>query len=129
MSQVRLAAVAFLSAIAVGSAAAQPAASAPGAVQVRVWSFGFAPSPIHLAAGAPVTLQFVNQSGGSHDFTARSFFGNATITAGAAPEGEIELRPHESKTITLIPRAGSYSAHCSHFMHSALGMHADIVVS
>ena len=46
-----------------------------------------------------------------HDFTAVSFFGNSTIVAGAAPQGEIELKPYETRSITLIPRAGSYSAH------------------
>ena len=127
MTRVRIAALAAIALLTLSPAAAQPAA--PDAVQIRVWSFGFAPNAIHLAAGRPVTLQFVNQSGGGHDVTARSFFTNSTITAGAAPEGEIELRPHETKTITLVPRAGSYSAHCSHFMHAMLGMHADIVVS
>jgi plastocyanin len=124
MIGVRLLVLAALSAASVGSA--QP--SAP-AVQIRVWSFGFAPSPIHLAAGQPVTLQFVNQAGGGHDFSAHRFFASSRILAGAAPEGEIELRGHETKTITLIPRAGTYPAHCTHFLHEQLGMHDDIIVS
>jgi plastocyanin len=126
MIGVRLLVLAALSAASVGSVAAQP--SAP-AVQIRVWSFGFAPNPIHLAAGQPVTLQFVNQAGGGHDFSAHRFFASSRILAGAAPEGEIELRGHETKTITLIPRAGTYPAHCTHFLHEQLGMHDDIIVS
>jgi plastocyanin len=126
MIGVRYLALAALSAASVASVAAQPA---PSAVQVRVWSFGFAPNPISLAAGRPVTLQFVNQSGSSHDFTAHRFFASSRIVAGSAPEGEIDLRPHETKTITLIPRAGTYPAHCSHFFHEQLGMHDDIIVS
>lgn len=122
----RLLVLAALSAASVGSVAAQP--SAP-AVQIRVWSFGFAPNPIHLAAGQPVTLQFVNQAGGGHDFSAHRFFASSRILAGSAPDGEIELRAHETKTITLIPRAGTYPAHCTHFLHEQLGMHDDIVVS
>ena len=105
-----------------------PAAAQPAAQLINVWSYGFAPRPIHLAAGRPVTLTFVNRSGSSHDFTARAFFANAAISAGAAPGGEIELRPHETRSITLTPRAGSYPAHCSHFFHKQLGMSDRIIV-
>lgn len=104
------------------------AGAQPAALVVQVWSFGFAPHPIHLAAGRPVTLTFVNQSGSSHDFSAKTFFADSTITAGAAPDGEIDLGPHETKTITLVPRAGTYAAHCSHFFHKQLGMSDRIVV-
>jgi plastocyanin len=124
MSMFRVAAPAALF-LALG---APTAAQEPGQTIV-VWSFGFSPHPIALAAGRPVTLTFQNRSGSSHDFTAKTFFGNSTITAGAAPEGEIELGPHETKRITLIPRAGTYKAHCSHFMHAMLGMSDEIVVS
>jgi plastocyanin len=103
-------------------------AQAPGQTIV-VWSYGFAPRPIILAAGRPVTLTFQNRSGGSHDFTAKTFFARSTITEGAAPDGEIELRPYETKRITLIPRPGEYRAHCSHFMHALLGMNDRIIVS
>jgi plastocyanin len=124
MIGVRLLVLAAVSALSIAPAAAQPSA-----VQIRVWSFGFAPQPIQLAAGRPVTLQFVNQSGSSHDFTAHRFFASSKIVAGSAPEGEIELRGHETKTVTLIPARGTYPAHCSHFLHETFGMHVDIVVS
>jgi plastocyanin len=107
---------------------ATPAAAQPAQVVVRVWSFGFAPQPLHLAAGRPVTLTFVNQSGSSHDFTAPGFFQHARITAGAAPDDEIELGPHETKSVTLVPHAGTYQAHCSHFLHKQMGMAVTIVV-
>lgn len=126
MTGVRLLTLAAVSAISLAPAAAQPSVSA---VQIRVWSFGFAPRPIHLVPGQPVTLQFVNQSGSSHDFTAHRFFESSKIIAGSAPEGEIELRGHETKTVTLIPRAGTYRAHCSHFLHETLGMHDAIMVN
>src|SRR6476469_4110401 len=80
------------------------AASAPGQT-ILVWSFGFAPKPIHLVADQPITLTFQNRSGSSHDFTAKQFFASSRIIAGAAPEGEIELKPYETKSVTLIPRA------------------------
>ena len=117
MVSIRLAA---LAALAFGVAA--PAGAQPATVRVAVWSFGFGPQPIQLRSGQPVTLTFVNRSGSSHDFTAPGFFQHARITAGSASEDEIELKPHETKSITLIPRRGTYQAHCSHFMHKQLGM-------
>ena len=107
---------------------AAPAAAQPAQLTIQVWSFGFAPNPIRLAAGKPVTLTFVNQSGSSHDFSAPGFFQHARITAGAAPEDEIELQGHETKRITLVPTRGTYQAHCSHFLHKQLGMSDAIIV-
>lgn len=109
------------------SLTAPAAAQAPAQLTVDVWSFGFAPHPIHLAAGKPVTLTFVNRSGSGHDFSAPGFFEHATITGGAAPGGEIDLRAHETRSVTLIPRAGRYQAHCSHFLHKQMGM-SDLIV-
>ena len=120
----RLAAAAAFALILAGPAATQPASFV-----VQVYSYGFAPRPIHLAAGRQVTLTFINQSGSSHDFTAKGFFDHSRIVAGAAPDGEIELRPHESKSITLIPGAGVFQAHCSHFFHKQMGMSDTIVVN
>ena len=109
--------------------AAAPAQAAPPAqLTVTVYSFGFGPQPIRLAAGKPVTITFVNRSGSSHDFTAPGFFQHAKILAGAQGD-EVDLRGHESKTITLVPAAGSYQAHCSHFMHKQMGMSDLIVVN
>ncbi len=108
---------------------ALPSAAQPAQIAVQVWSFGFGPQPLHLAAGKPVTLAFVNQSGSSHDFTAREFFAASTIMSGAAPGGKIALGSHETRTITLVPRAGTYQAHCSHFLHSAMGMRDEIIVN
>jgi plastocyanin len=109
------------------AAALSLAFSAPTAAQaprqtILVWNFGFAPRPISLAAGRPVTLTFQNRSGHNHDFTAREFFAYSRILAGAAPGGEIDLGPYQTKSITLVPRAGTYPAHCSHFLHAQLGM-------
>lgn len=105
------------------SAPAQPAGQV-----IQVWNFGFAPKPIQLAAGRPVTLTVSNQSGSGHDFTAPEFFAAARIIAGAAPDGRIDLPKHATVTITLIPAAGSYPVHCSHFMHQTMGMSDTILV-
>lgn len=123
ISSTHIAVAAF--ALAVGAAApAQPAAQT-----IVMSNFRYSPPAIRLAAGRPVTLTFVNRSGGGHDFTARAFFANSTIIAGAAPGGEVEVRGGATKSITLIPRAGTYRAHCSHFLHTPMGMRGQIIVS
>ena len=124
MRAIRLAALAALSfGYSVPTSADAPAQT------IAVWSFGFAPSPIRLAAGQQVTLTFQNRSGSSHDFSAKGFFDHARIVDGAAPGGEVDLGPHQTKVITLVPGAGTFHAHCSHFMHAQMGMSAQIIVS
>jgi len=103
-------------------------AQAPAQLVVDVYGFGFGPQPIHLAAGRPVTLVFANRSGSGHDFTAPGFFQHARILAGGPVGNEIELRPHETRTVTLIPAPGTYQAHCSHFLHKQMGMSDTIIV-
>lgn len=107
-----------------------PAAAAPAGLVVQVYSYGFAPRPIRLRAGQPVTLTLVNQSGSRHNFVAPGFFQHARISGGAMPMqmSIIELRPHETKSITLVPAAGAYQVHCSQFFHKQLGMSDTIVV-
>ena len=125
MPSFRIAAAAAFFILAAAPGAAQPAATQ---LVVQVWNFGFAPRPIHLAAGRPVTLTFVNQSGSSHDFVANRFFSSARIVSGAAPDGEIDLPGHATRSITLVPRPGTYNAHCSHFLHKQMGMEDVIIV-
>jgi len=110
----------------VAMSAAAPAQ--PAAQTIYLTNFAIAPAPIHLAAGRPVTLTFVNRSGSGHDFTARKFFASARILAGAAPGGELEFAGNQSRTITLIPQPGTYAAHCSHFLHKQMGMSDQIIV-
>ncbi|RST30901.1 copper-binding protein [Sphingomonas ginkgonis] len=110
------------------SIAAVPATAAIQAVTVTLSSYKYQPNPIQLVGGARTELIFVNASGKSHNFVARTFFANAQIVDGSAPGGAIELKAGERKTVTLIPRPGTYKVHCSHFGHDALGMKAGIVV-
>ena len=126
MSVSRLASAAVLSFLTAAPAASEPAA--PSAT-IGLYSYGFLPTPIHLRAGQRVTLVFVNQSRHGHDFTAPQFFASSAIAAGAAPGGRIALRGHESKSVTLTPRAGTYAVHCTHFLHSSMGMTGRIVVN
>ncbi|HEU5285561.1 MAG TPA: cupredoxin domain-containing protein [Sphingomicrobium sp.] len=114
-----LAAAALLAA---GPAAAQPVQT------VTLYSHGYAPTVLRLAAGQPVTLVFVNQAGKSHDFTARRFFHSAQILSGRVYGGEVNLRGGQSARVTLIPRAGRYPVHCGYPFHKMLGMRGTIIV-
>lgn len=106
-------------------------AAAPVAAPVQVInlnSYAYAPTPIRLAAGRAVTLQFVNRSGKGHDFTARRFFSSSRILAGRVDSGEVELGGGQSASVTLIPAPGRYPVHCGHPFHKMLGMRAIILV-
>jgi uncharacterized cupredoxin-like copper-binding protein len=124
MTMFRLSALAALPLLLASPAEAQ----APSTYTVGLSSFAIAPNPIRLRAGQPVRLVFTNQAGRSHDFTAKRFFAQARILAGAAPGGQIELKGGQSATVDLVPAAGRYKAHCGHFMHKPMGMSADIIV-
>src|SRR5438270_8756982 len=113
MSKLGISLLALLTPL-VGAAAQPPAVFIGGPArathQIDVWSFGFSPNPIRLHA-APVVLRFVNHSNSSHDFTAPGFFAHAQTPLPP----DIDLGPHETRTIALTPAVGTYHAHCSHF--------------
>ncbi len=120
---------AYRLAVAAALVGAAPAFAQSPAYTIELSSFAYAPHPIQLRAGRPVTLTFVNRSNNGHDFTARNFFANARIVAGAAPDGKVRLGPGRMQSITLVPRAGTYGVHCSHFLHSQMGMRTRIFVN
>ena len=109
-----------------GAAASQPVA-APGQ-SIALYSYGYNPDPIVLTAGKAVTLNFVNRSGGGHDFTAKKFFGSARIISGNVTHGEVDLSGGRSASVTLVPAKGRYKVHCGHPFHKMLGMTGDILV-
>ena len=125
-----MSALRFASAVsALSLAAAAPLHAQPAPARtITLTSYAFAPAALRFAAGQPVTLNFVNQAGKGHDFTAPVFFAHARILAGSAPRGRIALKGGATATITLIPAAGNYAAHCSHFLHSSFGMTGTIIV-
>jgi plastocyanin len=68
-------------------------------------------------------LVFTNSAGLGHEFSARAFFNSSRILSGSVgSDGSVELKPHQSASVTLIPTRGAYEAHCGHFMHKQLGM-------
>jgi plastocyanin len=118
-------------AIAAACALAAPAAAQKptNVVPIQLYSYGYAPSPIVLRAGVPVTLVFTDVAGTSHEFKSPAFFHNARIVSGdIEAEGSVDLKPHQSMSVTLVPARGTYEVHCGHFFHDQLGMHSLIYV-
>ena len=124
----RYAAAALLFAAAAASTSSSAQAPAAPVQQILLYSYGYTPDPIVLAAGKPVTLVFVNRAGKGHDFTAAKFFAASRILAGSVSRGEVDLDGGQSKSITLVPAAGQYRVHCGKPFHKMLGMSGDIVV-
>lgn len=109
------------------------AAEAPAKVTVSMANFSYTPADLHLHSGHPVTMHFVNNGSGGHDFTAEEFFATATMDAAnrarvGGAKGRVALDKGESIDVTLTPKAGTYKVHCSHFMHSTMGMTGKLVV-
>jgi plastocyanin len=124
---------AVAAALSLAAAASVPAAANPNvtvtpAVVIDLYSYGYRPNPIQLAAGRPVTLTFVNRAGKGHDFTAPGFFRAARILSGKVANGEVDLAGRQSASVTLIPAAGTYRVHCGRPFHKLLGMSGTIVV-
>jgi plastocyanin len=108
-------------------------ANAQTAITVSMTNYAFTPNTLTLKAGETYRIHFSNDSGKSHDFSAREFFQSSTIAAadkGKLEDGdEVELEGGQSADITLTPnRAGTYPATCSHFMHAMMGMTGKVVV-
>jgi uncharacterized cupredoxin-like copper-binding protein len=101
-------------------------------IEIDMANFKFTPDMVNLKHGQPYRLRFVNKAGGGHDFAAREFFAAAMIAPedrGHIKDGEVRLAGGETVDLRLLaPAAGTYKAHCSHFMHSSFGMKARILV-
>jgi len=112
------------------AATASAAANTPtSVVPIQLYSYGYNPNPIVLRAGHPVTLVFNDVSGSGHEFKAPEFFHAAKIVSGQVDEeGSIELKAHQSMSVTLVPARGTYHVHCGHFFHDQLGMHSWLYV-
>jgi plastocyanin len=106
---------------------------AQGAAEQRVElsSFDFTPRELHLRAGQRVALVLTNVASGGHDFAAPAFFAAARVDpadAALVAHGEVDVPGKSTRTIHLVPAAGSYKLTCTHTMHALLGMKGRIVV-
>jgi uncharacterized cupredoxin-like copper-binding protein len=102
------------------------------AVEIDLTNFAFTPATLMLRSGAVYRLHFVNKASGGHDFTAKAFFGEATIDPedqAVVQDGAVRLSGGQTADLRLTaPKAGTYEVHCSHFMHAGFGMKGQIVV-
>ena len=110
-------------------ALAQPT---PTVINVRLSDYRFTPKEIDLKAGEPYVLHLTNPGGKSHDFSAKAFFQTVSLAPDAARavrNGSVYLDDGESVDVALVAQTpGTYEMHCTHFLHSMLGMKGLIVV-
>ena len=99
--------------------------------RVELANFDFTPRDIHLQEGKSYALVLANVASGGHDFAAPEFFGAAEVSAVDAAlveTGKVEVPGGETRTVHLVPHAGTYGLLCSHTGHTLLGMKGVIVV-
>ena len=110
---------------------AQDAQTGAEPVNIALSDYAFAPAALNLKAGTAYHLHFTNAGSKDHDFTAPEFFAASQV----APEdqakikrGTVEIDKGKDVDVTVTPSAGNYKVNCTHFMHSAMGMHGTITV-
>lgn len=112
-------------------AADQALAQAAAEQRVELANFDFNPKELHLHAGQPVALVLANLASGGHDFSAPEFFAAARIEpadAALVTGGEVDVPAKATRTVHLVPAAGTYKLTCTHTMHAMFGMKGTIVV-
>ena len=127
MRPIHAALAAGLAALCAASAGAQGAAEQ----RVELSNFDFTPHEIHLHAGQATTLVLNNVASGGHDFSAPQFFAAARVEPGDAAlieNGEVDVPSKSTRTVHLVPAAGTYKLTCTHTMHTMFGMKGTIVV-
>lgn len=98
---------------------------------VLLTSYDIAPHVLHLKAGEPVRLRFVNNSNQPLSFAAGDFFRAAEFRgrdSDMVKGGRLEVAPLSERTLVLVPRAGRYGARSANLIHRLLGMSGRIVV-
>jgi plastocyanin len=117
-----------------GSASAATRPQATGRAQrvdVILSDFAFTPKSLRFHRGQAYQLRFVNRGSGGHNFSAPEFFASAQVNpadAGTVAGGKVELGKGESRTVRLVPAAGTYRVTCTHFLHTSFGMTGSIAV-
>jgi uncharacterized cupredoxin-like copper-binding protein len=113
-----------------GAALAQPAS--PTVIAVRLSEFSYSPSEFDLVRGQPYVLRLTNDGKHAHDLSAKAFFKTVTLASDSVAEvqdGAVELVMGESADVTFVANTpGTYEMHCTHPLHSMLGMTGKIVV-
>jgi uncharacterized cupredoxin-like copper-binding protein len=100
-------------------------------ITVELSSFAFDPEQIRLKTGVPILLRLVNESDGGHNFSAPTFLAASSFLPGSSipSNGAVDVGPHQTVEIAVVPGApAAYPLECTHFLHSAFGMHGTIEV-
>lgn len=101
-------------------------------ITITLSNFKFDPASITLHHGQTYLLTLVNKAGGGHNFVAPRFFQSAKLEPrdrAAVSDGTVNLPGERTVQLHLTaPAAGTYEFHCSHFMHSGLGMKGSFLV-
>ena len=93
--------------------------------------FRYEPREIHLQAGRPVLLQFVNNGQAWLSFRAPRFFTAAQVRRSdrrRLRNGGFRLAPGARLRIALVPARGHYAAYSGYLVQRLRGMTARIVV-
>jgi uncharacterized cupredoxin-like copper-binding protein len=102
-------------------------------VTITLTSYQFAPAHIDLQHGKAYRLHLVNASGKGHNFSAPGLFAASTIAPQdrtKIDDGAVEVDSGSSVDVSLIPMSsGDYGVRCTHFLHAAFGMHANVTVN
>lgn len=101
---------------------------APKTVEVDLASFSFAPSQVHLKAGAPVVLHLVNTAKGGHNFSSPKLFAAAAKVSGPVENGTVEVPGNGAVDVGLTPARGIYPLSCTHVLHATFGMTGEVDV-
>jgi uncharacterized cupredoxin-like copper-binding protein len=99
--------------------------------RVELSNHDFTPREIRLRAGRPYALVLTNVSSDHHDFAASEFFAAAQVMPADAPliaKGKVDVPDGATRTVHLVPTAGTYKLVCTHMAHALLGMTGTIVV-
>jgi len=99
--------------------------------ELRLSSFDVQPSTLHLKAGQPVRLRFVNTGEVGYRLAAPGFFKAARLRqrdGKAVAGGSIIIGPGETREITLVPAAGRYAMRSGNLFQRLMGMRGRIIV-
>jgi len=121
----------FTAGLVVACALSGTVAQAADEERIELSNFDFTPRDIHLHAGQATVLVLSNTASGGHNFAAREFFAAARVDradAAMIEDGKIEVPAKSTRTVHLVPAAGTYKLTCSHTLHTTFGMKGTIVV-
>jgi len=124
----------LLAAMAVAAMPASAALAQPTVtpIQVVLSEFHYAPSEIDLVHGQTYVLRITNDGKHAHNLSAKAFFATVALdpaSAASVKNGAVEVVSGESADVELVPKTpGTYEMHCTHPLHSMLGMTGKIVV-